>query len=220
MAFRPPDLSSVPLPVILEDPRFVVVDKPAGLLSVPAKDLTITDNVRARIAARYPHARGPLSVHRLDMETSGLLLLALDPEAHRDLSTQFQERLVKKTYVALVDGAVEPDEGAIDLPLRLDPERRPLQIVDPIYGRPAKTYFRVIERRPTQTRLMLEPATGRTHQLRVHCAHPEGLGHPILGDRLYGDPGSAPRLMLHARRLVFEHPTTYQRVAVERPEPF
>lgn len=218
--FRPPDLSHLPLPVVYEDERLVVVDKPSGLLSVPAKDPSIVDNVRARVARLYPKATGPLSVHRLDMETSGLLLLALDPAAHRDLSRQFQDRIVEKQYAAVVAGEVKEEQGLVDLPMRLDVERRPYQIVDHSDGRPARTIYRVVERGEGCTRLILEPQTGRTHQLRVHCAHPDGLGHPILGDRLYGDETSAVRLMLHARALAFEHPTTLRRMAVESPEPF
>lgn len=220
MRFRPPDLRHVPLPVVLEDDRFVVVNKPSGLLSVPAKDPSITDHVKARIEALYPSARGPLSVHRLDMETSGLIVLALDPEAHRDLSIQFQERVVEKTYVARVSGRVRENSGLIDLALRLDVERRPLQVVDPVHGKPAQTQWEVLNREETVTRVRLMPKTGRTHQLRVHCAHGGGLGHPILGDRLYGRPESATRLMLHATRLSFEHPSTHQRIEVEVPEPF
>ena len=210
----------MPLPVVHEDARFVVVDKPSGLLSVPAKDPDITDNVRSRVARLFPHASGPMSVHRLDMETSGLLIVALDPEAHRDLSLQFQERRVKKVYVAVVDGAVPDGEGRIDLPHRLDPDRRPLQVVDRVHGKAAQTDWVRLEADRDRTRLELHPRTGRTHQLRVHCAHPEGLGHPILGDRLYGVAESAPRLLLHARKLAFEHPETYTPVVVEVPEPF
>lgn len=220
MSFRPPDLSHVPLPVVLEDERFVVIDKPSGLLSVPAKDPTIKDNVRARIAAQYPHASGPISVHRLDMETSGLMILALDPQAHRDLSIQFQDRVVSKTYIARLTGLVLESEGVINLPLRVDIENRPLQMVDHQFGKASMTVWKRLAHEQGTTRLQLEPKTGRTHQLRVHCAHPEGLSHPILGDRLYGSESSAPRLMLHARMLSFEHPTTYKRVTVEVPEPF
>lgn len=218
MTFRPPDLRDVPLPYVHVDPRFVVVDKPSGLLSVPAKDPTILDHVKARVKTDFPQATGPMSVHRLDMETSGLLLVALDPEAHRDLSLQFSERRVDKRYAALVAGGLVGERGRVDLPLRLDPDRRPLQVVDPDRGRAAVTEYAVRCRRPEATLLALRPLTGRTHQLRVHCAH--GLGCPILGDRLYGDPSSAPRLMLHAERLSFEHPTTYARVEVESPAPF
>lgn len=218
MGFVPPDRSDVPLPILLEDPRFVVVDKPSGLLSVPAKDPTITDNVRARIQRLYPDATGNINVHRLDMETSGVLVCARDPDAHRDLSVQFQEKVVRKSYVAIVAGLVAESEGRIELPLRLDPERRPLQIVDEAKGRPARTDWTVLERGPDWTRLELRPRTGRTHQLRVHCA--TGLGCPILGDRLYGDEASAPRLLLHAAWLRFEHPTTFRPVEVKAPLPF
>ncbi|MBX2812441.1 MAG: RluA family pseudouridine synthase [Myxococcales bacterium] len=220
MSFRPPDLRHLPLPIVREDPRWVVVNKPSGLLSVPAKDPSITDNVRARVAKLYPHARGPLTVHRLDMETSGALLLALDPEAHRDLSLQFQERTVSKRYIAVVEGVVTSDEGLIELPLRLDIDRRPFQIVDHQLGKYARTKWQVLQREQDCTRVLLIPQTGRTHQLRVHCAHPEGLGHPILGDRLYGNPRTANRLMLHARSLRFAHPSTGSLLGVESHEPF
>lgn len=206
--------------MVYEDDRFVVVDKPSGLLSVPAKDPAVTDHVRSRVARLFPRATGPMSVHRLDMETSGLLIVALDPAAHRDLSLQFQERRVDKTYVALVDGAVPDRAGRIDLPHRLDPDRRPLQVVDRVHGKAARTDWVRLGVESGSTRLELRPQTGRTHQLRIHCAHPEGLGHPILGDRLYGVAESAPRLLLHARRLAFEHPETYAPVVVEVPEPF
>lgn len=218
MSFRPPDLSHVPLPILLEDPRFVVVDKPSGLLSVPAKDPTVTDHVQSRVRRRYPSAEGPISVHRLDMETSGVLVCALDADAHRDLSIQFQDKVVKKRYLAEVDGVVPGDEGRIELPIRLDVDRRPYQIVDPVHGRAASTAWRVLSRRGGSTRLELTPLTGRTHQLRVHCA--SGLGCPILGDRLYGDPSTADRLRLHASWLRFEHPSTYQPVEVTAPAPF
>ena len=220
MSYRPPDLRHVPLPIVWEDSRLVVVDKPSGLLSVPAKDPTITDNVRARIAAQYPEASGPMSVHRLDMETSGLLIVALDAAAHRDLSMQFQNRVVRKIYVARLSSPLDTQEGMINLPLRSDIERRPLQIVDTENGRPARTQWRLIKNEHHSARIELSPETGRTHQLRVHCAHPKGLNRPILGDRLYGDPKSAPRLLLHARKLSFEHPTTYARIQVEAHEPF
>ena len=218
MSFRPPDVRHLPLPVVLEDERFVVVNKPSGLLSVPAKDPSVTDHVRARVLALYPHASGPMSVHRLDMETSGLLVLALDREAHRELSIQFQERRVKKTYRALLERPPSSVEGVVELPLRLDPDRRPYQVVDRTQGRNAKTRYRLLD--PDAARVELRPLTGRTHQLRVHCASPEDLASPIRGDRLYGDVDTAPRLMLHARRLVFEHPTTFARIDVEAPEPF
>ncbi len=196
----------------------MVVDKPSGLLSVPAKDPTITDHVRARIAALYPRASGPLTVHRLDMETSGVMVLALDPEAHRHLCRQFQDREVEKTYEAVLVGEVDRESGCIDLPIRLDPDRRPLQVVDPALGRPATTAWRVIDRAPGRTRIEFFPRTGRTHQLRVHAA--EGLGCPIAGDRLYGDPSTAPRLLLHARRLRFVDPTSDEPRSVESRAPF
>jgi tRNA pseudouridine32 synthase/23S rRNA pseudouridine746 synthase len=168
----------------------------------------------------YPRASGPLVVHRLDMDTSGLLVLGLDAGAQRALSMQFEAREVEKTYVALVEGEVRGERGRIDEPMRLDITNRPIHIVDHIHGRQAITEWRVLARETDRTRVELVPQTGRTHQLRVHCAHRRGLNHPILGDRLYGDPDSAPRLMLHARSLSFVDPDSGRRVEFEAPAPF
>ncbi len=202
--------------------RYVVVDKPAWMLSVPGKGEHKQDCVASRIAAMFPRASGPLIVHRLDMETSGLLVLGLDPEAQRELSRQFEARRVEKTYTALVDGLVERDAGTIDLPLRPDVNRRPIQIVDPRGGREALTHWRVVSRETDRTRIEFRPVTGRTHQLRLHAATPResaGLGHPIIGDALYGGP-PAPRLMLHAGRLSFLDPDSGRRVEFESAVPF
>lgn len=207
-------------------PRFVVVEKPAWMLSVPGKGPDKQDCVAARIAARFPHARGPLIVHRLDMETSGLMVLGLDEEAQRDLSRQFEERVVEKQYTALLSGEATPgtrdlvgeaDSGEISLPLRADIERRPIQIVDHVHGREAVTRWRVLARETDRVRVLFEPLTGRTHQLRVHAA--AGLGRPIIGDLLYGGE-QAERLMLHASRLSFLEPGTRTRVEFESRVPF
>ena len=201
----------------------MVVDKPAGLLSVPGKPVPggpdNQDCVAARIRARFPDARGPLTVHRLDMETSGLLVLGLDPEAQRDLSMQFEQRRVGKSYVALVAGAPSEAAGRISLPLRPDIENRPRQIVDFVHGREAITDWSVMGRADESTRLRLEPLTGRTHQLRLHLSHDRGLGLPIVGDRLYGGP-TAPRLMLHAAFLEFTDPESGRRISFESATPF
>lgn len=216
------------LHVIHADRRFIVIDKPAGLLSVPGKGPDKQDCAAARARRMFPAATGPMVVHRLDMETSGLLVLALDEDAQRELSAQFELRTVEKAYTALLDGIVALEEGEVRLPLRPDLDRRPIQIVDFTHGRAAVTRFRVLAREIDRTRLRFEPVTGRTHQLRVHAAYagpagPSGgqvLGHPILGDGLYGTPGSAERLLLHASELSFLHPSTGRRLAFESRAPF
>lgn len=199
-----------------------MVDKPSGLLSVPGKGAQNQDCVVARVRAMVPAARGPMIVHRLDMETSGLLVVALDEQAQRELSMQFERRDVEKSYVAVLDGIVERDAGVIELPLRPDIDNRPVQIVDHVHGRPATTRYRVLVREGDRTRVEFEPITGRTHQLRVHAATPAaagGMGHPIVGDRLYGGPEAA-RLMLHAGYLAFREPGTPRRVEFRSPPPF
>jgi tRNA pseudouridine32 synthase/23S rRNA pseudouridine746 synthase len=217
-AFSPPALRDEALSVVFEDAWIVVVDKPCGLLSVPAREASVTDSVLARLRARYPHATGPLLVHRLDLDTSGLLVAALDARTHAALQRQFTAREVHKRYVAWVQGHVPGERGTIDFPMRVDLEDRPRQIHDPVHGKAAVTEWRVLERRGARTRVAFFPLTGRTHQLRVHAAHPLGLGAPIVGDRLYGHPES--RLHLHAEALSFLHPETGQRVSFERPAPF
>ena len=217
-AFSPPAIVTEDLAVVFEDAWVVVVDKPQGLLSIPGKDTSVTDSVLARLRARYPHATGPLLVHRLDLDTSGLLVAALDPRTHADLQRQFTRREVHKRYVAWVQGHVQGDQGTIDFPMRVDLDDRPRQIHDPVHGKSAVTRWQVLERRAGRTRVAFFPLTGRTHQLRVHAAHPLGLGAPIVGDRLYGHPDD--RLHLHAESLSFRHPETGQLVSFERPAPF
>ncbi|MBM7113663.1 pseudouridine synthase [Archangium primigenium] len=216
--FVPPVHAPGALSLVHEDAWLVVVDKPEGLLSVPGKGEALADSVLARLRARYPEAPGPLLVHRLDLDTSGLLVAARAPPVHALLQRQFLHRAVDKRYVAWVDGRVPADEGLIDLPLRVDLDDRPRQIHDPVHGKPALTRWRVLERRGARTRVAFFPLTGRTHQLRVHAAHPLGLGAPIVGDRLYGHEG--PRLLLHAEALTFTHPGTGERVTFTRPAPF
>jgi tRNA pseudouridine32 synthase / 23S rRNA pseudouridine746 synthase len=202
--------------------RFVVINKPSGLLSVPGK--AIADCVAARVQAHFPNATGPLIVHRLDMETSGLMVFGLDAAAQRDLSMQFERRSVEKNYVAVLAGNIERDEGEITLPIRADLSRRPIQIVDFVQGSPSVTRYRVLSRDETRrtTRVEFTPLTGRSHQLRLHSAAPReidgkpgGLGCPILGDPLYGDKDAASRLLLHASRLAFDEPGTGLRVRFE-----
>ncbi|GMT96683.1 RluA family pseudouridine synthase [Corallococcus caeni] len=216
--FVPPPAPTPELSVVFEDAWIVVIDKPCGLLSVPGRDVALLDSVLTRLRARYPHATGPLLAHRLDLDTSGLLVAALDSRTHASLQRQFLHRDVAKRYVALIDGPVQADAGTITLPLRVDLDDRPRQIVDPVHGKPAVTDWEVLRREAGHTRVAFHPRTGRTHQLRVHAAHPQGLGAPIVGDPLYGHAGL--RLHLHAETLSFTHPATGQRVSFTRAAPF
>jgi tRNA pseudouridine32 synthase / 23S rRNA pseudouridine746 synthase len=199
------------LAIVYQDDDLLVVNKPAEFLSVPGK--TITDSVYMRIKNQFPEASGPLIVHRLDMSTSGLLIIALNKRAHKALQKQFIERTIEKRYVALVTGNVEADFGTIELPLRLDFDDKPRQMVCYQYGKPALTTWQVLERKNNTTRLHLFPKTGRTHQLRVHCAHQDGLNMPIVGDDHYGV--KAQRLHLHAEYLSLQHPINHQALVFE-----
>lgn len=199
------------LPIIYEDDYLLVVNKPSEMLSVPGKN--VQDSVYTRIKAQYPKATGPLIVHRLDMSTSGLLILAKDKETHRYLQYQFIKKTVQKRYVALLNGLVEKDEGIIDLPLRVDLDNRPQQLVCYDYGKPAMTKWKVIERTNGRTLIHFFPVTGRTHQLRVHSAHPLGLNTPIVGDDLYGTRDK--RLHLHAAWISFRHPKSRELLEFE-----
>jgi len=190
--------------IIYEDAVMLVINKPADFLSVPGKN--IQDSVFVRIQQAYPEAKGGLIVHRLDMSTSGLMLIALTKDAHKQLQKQFIKRTVKKRYVALLDGLLEADSGEIDLPLRLDIDDRPRQLVCYEHGRAATTHWEVIARKNNQTKVYFYPLTGRTHQLRVHSAHEQGLNAPIVGDDLYGT--QSERLHLHAEWIEFNHPVT------------
>lgn len=204
---------------IYEDDWLVVVAKPCGLLSVPGRG-ALRDSVLVRLRERYQTPELAV-VHRLDLDTSGLLLAARDPATRAALQEQFERRTVDKRYVAWVDGEVAGDRGVIELALRVDLDDRPRQIYDPVHGKPAITAWEVTARDGARTRLALYPKTGRTHQLRVHAAHPRGLAAPIVGDRLYGrnvTPGA--RLLLHAEALAFDHPHTGRRLALEWPAPF
>lgn len=202
--------------VVWEDGRLAVVAKPAGMLSVPGR--SAAPSVREWAHERWPGASGPLVVHRLDMATSGLMLVAKDLAAYNDLQAQFRSRTIGKEYVAWLDGRVAGESGRIGLPLCPDPHDRPRQQVHALYGRPAETEYRVLERRGGRTLVAFRPLTGRTHQLRVHAAHPEGLDAPIVGDELYGRRDV--RLMLHAARLSFRHPSTGERMTFELPAEF
>jgi tRNA pseudouridine32 synthase/23S rRNA pseudouridine746 synthase len=204
------------LPTIYEDDHLLIINKPHGFLSVPGKN--IEDSVQFRMQVKYPDAKGPLVVHRLDMSTSGLMVIAKTKESHQYLQYQFIKRIVKKRYHAVLDGIVEADEGTINLPLRVDLEDRPRQLVCYEYGKKAITTFKVIKRTATQTYIHFFPKTGRTHQLRVHAAHSLGLDCPITGDILYGT--KAERLHLHAEYLSFMHPESKEWMEFEVIAPF
>ena len=210
---------SADLKVVYDDEWLMVVDKPAGMLSVPGKDGL--PSVQEKVREMLPDATGPLAVHRLDMATSGLLVVAKTAEVHKALQEQFASRKVSKTYVAVVEGEIAADEGYVRLPLRPDIDDRPRQLVDFEHGRAAATAWRVISRNATDgtVRLEMHPLTGRTHQLRVHAAHYQGLNAPMVGDRLYGGR-RADRLMLHAASITFAHPITGHRITVQSPVPF
>ena len=197
------------LEIIYEDDVLVAVNKPAEFLSVPGKELK--DSVYARIKEKYPTATGPLIVHRLDMSTSGILLLTKTKEANKILQSQFINRTIKKRYVALLDGNIKENSGKIKLPLRVDLDDRPKQLVDFTYGKSAETDWEIIKKENGKTRVYFYPITGRTHQLRVHAAHKMGLNTPIFGDDLYGKKEN--RLHLHAEFIEFFHPTTYKKMS-------
>lgn len=202
--------------IIYEEDSFLVVHKPAEMLSVPG--INIEDSVYTRMKDKYPSATGPLIVHRLDMATSGLLLLAKTKETHKALQRQFIKRSIKKRYVALLEGVINEEEGVIDLPLRVDLNDRPRQVVCYEHGKAGRSLWKVVERTDTHTRIHFFPITGRTHQLRVHAAHVAGLNTPILGDDLYGTKGK--RLYLHAERLELQHPITKEDLIFEVPAAF
>lgn len=245
------------LNIVFEDECLLIVDKPAGMLSVPGKDGEM-DSVYHRVKSRYPEATGPMIVHRLDMATSGLLLVAKTKEVHQHLQSQFENRSIKKRYVALLDGSIklntetkniektiderrEPKRevienteieigetknevtgngatGRIELPLCLNPLDRPRQMVSEEHGKVAVTEYRILKRTEKYTRIAFYPLTGRTHQLRVHAAHPKGLGCPIIGDELYGK--KAERLYLHAEYIEFRHPIYGDIICIQKEADF
>jgi tRNA pseudouridine32 synthase/23S rRNA pseudouridine746 synthase len=210
-SFTPPPLTPAsPLPIQYQDHWLVVVDKPAGLLSVPGRYRDRQDSVLSRLQHLLPDGKKLLIVHRLDQDTSGLLLFARDPQTQKHLRRQFETHQVRKIYEAILSGTGTPTAGTIDLPLWGNPSDRPRQTVHQQHGKPSLTHFRQIATDATQTRMEFMPITGRTHQIRVHAAHPDGLGIPILGDRLYGCNTTAQRLHLHARELQIQHPHSGQ----------
>ena len=205
------------LEIVYEDPWLSVINKPAGMLSVPGKEDAVS--VYSLMREQYPEADGPLTVHRLDMATSGLMLIAKTKRVHQNLQAQFKNRLVRKRYVALLEGIVPKDKGTVDLPLCLNPLDRPRQMVHTEHGKPAITDYQVLERLDgKRTRIAFYPRTGRTHQLRIRAAHPLGLHCPIIGDELYGE--KADRLYLHAEYLEFTHPITGETVRITKEAEF
>ncbi|WP_448137901.1 pseudouridine synthase [Sphingobacterium siyangense] len=200
----------IALPQIYEDEDIIIINKPAEFLSVPG--IYVKDSVYNRILQRYPNA-GPIIIHRLDMSTSGLLVVAKNKEAHKFIQDQFIQHTIKKTYIALLDGIIEAASGLIDLPLRVDLDDRPRQMVCYTYGKPAQTKWEKIAIANNQTRVRFYPLTGRTHQLRMHAVHPNGLNTPIVGDDLYGR--KANRLHLHAASITFIHPRSKQEMTFE-----
>ena len=215
--------------LIYEDSALLVFNKPSGLLSVPGKGPEKADCLRTRVQKVYPEA---LTVHRLDMSTSGILLMARSAALHRTLSIAFQDREVHKRYIAVVDGQIRDDNlvngddsstwRLIDLPIATDWVNRPLQKIDPIEGKPSQTRYKVLsyDAVTDATRLELAPVTGRTHQLRVHL---QSIGHPILGDHLYASPetmAKSARLLLHASQLTFTHPITSEPLELRCDAPF
>ncbi|WP_134680965.1 RluA family pseudouridine synthase [Paracoccus ravus] len=202
--------------VLHADHEVLVVSKPPGLLSVPGRGEDRTDCLIERLRGAFPTV---LLVHRLDMDTSGVMVFGLTPHAQRNLSKQFEDRKTKKTYIARLWGRMSEKSGKVDLPLIVDWPNRPRQMVCHETGRPAQTDWRVIRANDSETRVRLSPVTGRSHQLRVHMA---SLGHPILGDPLYASGAAAdfPRLMLHAESLRFKHPETGVMQSFTAPAPF
>ncbi len=206
------------LDLVYGDDALLMVNKPAGLLSVPGRGANKADSLASRVQCLFPDA---FSVHRLDMGTSGLLVFARGADMHRRLSLLFRERRVKKCYIAMLAGQVEPSMGEVDLPLSPDWPNRPKQKIDFCGGKCSLTRYRVLAHDAVMntSRVELEPVTGRTHQLRVHMS---AIGHPIIGDKLYGEEagGNADQLLLHSRLLGFMHPISGERLTVTCEPPF
>ncbi|MEN8200639.1 MAG: RluA family pseudouridine synthase [Thermodesulfobacteriota bacterium] len=206
--------------IIHIDPDFLVVDKPGGLLAVPGRGPDKQDCVVGRIKEIFPDCMEQPAVHRLDMYTSGIMVLARNKKTHRELSRQFAQREVKKEYIALLAGMIEEVEGEVRLAFRLDPDNRPYQIYDPIQGKMGITLWEKLGIEGKRTRILFRPVTGRTHQLRVHAAHELGLGVPIVGDALYGKGCEGDPMLLHASSLSFIHPQTGKEIRFISPPLF
>ncbi len=220
--------------ILYSDESIAVIVKPAGMLSVPGRGPDKQECVSAFVREKFPGCIEQPSVHRLDMDTSGLMVFALTTEAHRSLSIQFQNGDVHKKYIAVLDGILDEHLGGggrIELSFRLDPKNRPYQIHDPVQGKAGITIWQKLEEADGRTRVEFQPLTGRTHQLRLHAAHPSaadgsgGLGCPIVGDRLYGsscdeEHAEGTRMLLHASEIVFTHPDAGEFMRFRNPAPF
>ena len=212
--YEPP---KTPLDILYIDEDVLVVNNPSGLLTVPGKELNHHDSLELRVKIEYPNS---FLVHRLDMDTSGVIIFALSKSTQRSLNLQFEKRIVKKLYEARVFGNIKEDNGFIDLPLIVDWPNRPLQKIDAKEGKSALTHWQVLDREGDVTRVALMPETGRTHQLRVHMM---SLGHTILGDRFYGNVAEinlANELQLHAKDLIIIHPKNGKKITFKAPLPF
>ena len=212
--------NSIKMQIVHEDRDFIVVDKASGFLSVPGRGPEKFDCVTTRIRRLYPDCIDHPEVHRLDMDTSGLIVVALDPKAHRDLSAQFRDREVSKQYIALLDGELAERKGTIELRTRLDLDDRPKQICDDLHGKLGTTHWKRLAASGGYTRIAFRPITGRRHQLRVHAAHSRGLEIPIVGDPLYCSGQGPGELKLHASELEFRRPGMRERVRFLSAAPF
>jgi tRNA pseudouridine32 synthase/23S rRNA pseudouridine746 synthase len=213
------------LDIVYCDETLLVVNKKAGMLSVPGRGEDMQDCVESRVKKLFLHCIKQPAVHRLDMDTSGLLVLCLEAKAHRNLSIQFMDGRIEKDYVALLEGLITEQKGMIKLPFRLDTENRPRQIYDENQGKWGVTDWEKLgveyfQKNRLATRILFSPKTGRTHQLRVHSAHEKGLGHPIIGDRLYGKQEPGQRMLLHACKISFTHPVTLEQLCFESEPEF
>lgn len=208
------------LDILHTDPDFVVVNKLSGMLAVPGRGPDKIDSVADRVRRMFPGCIKQPAVHRLDMDTSGLMVVALSADAHRNLSRQFHERQTRKKYLALLDGVLEQEDGVIELPFRLDVDNRPIQIYDEVHGKMGITHWRKLAVEGQTTRIEFTPITGRTHQLRLHAYHEKGLGIPIVGDPFYGRGTGPGQLKLHACELSFAHPITGQELTFSSASEF
>ncbi|MBG86827.1 MAG: RNA pseudouridine synthase [Verrucomicrobiales bacterium] len=208
------------LEYVHEEPEFVVVVKPSGMLSVPGKGPEKAICVASHVIEKFPDTIDHPCVHRLDMDTSGLMVVARTTKAHRQISVQFQRRVIGKRYVALLDGELESESGTTRLPFRVDVDNRPHQIYDEKHGKVGITHWERLGIEDGKTRISFTPVTGRTHQLRVHAAHERGLGIPIVGDPLYGNGDAPAQLKLHACYLSFRHPVSSEKLKFNSDPPF
>lgn len=206
--------------IVYHDADIIVVDKPGGLLSVPGRGSGKQDCVVNRVLQLFSDIIAQPAIHRLDMQTSGLMVLARTAHAHRDISIQFSQGVPQKTYIALLEGIIKEENGRIELSFRLDPNNRPYQIHDQFRGKLGITLWQKIGIEDDRTRLEFTPLTGRTHQLRLHAAHKQGLNTPIVGDCLYGKGKEGDRMLLHASKLSFLHPQAGEKISFISPVPF